>query len=229
VGTGFPKSIRATQGLLRLRFGAKRTRVANRSMVVFHVLQVLAILLVAIAMALALAHALELPGKLRLAKEIYLAIQTIYYPPNVAQPNGGRITIDQVQRSNGPTQCFPAGCMADHLGDAELVAQLKQGQVLSIEGVDSAGRPISVTLPLAGFARPTMDRQARPRCSRYSKGKFSRRYRYAGRGNAQMSLARESSRRSRRPSANRELQDTIGTGRFCTFRPSTASMVISRR
>lgn len=46
----------------------------------FHVLQVLAILLVAIAMALALAHALELPGKLRLAKEPYLIIQTIYYP-----------------------------------------------------------------------------------------------------------------------------------------------------
>src|SRR5215813_8238851 len=41
-------------------------------------LQVLAILLVATAMALALA--LELPGKLRLAKEPYLVIQTIYYP-----------------------------------------------------------------------------------------------------------------------------------------------------
>lgn len=31
-------------------------------------------------MALALAHALELPGKLRLTKEQYLAVQTIYYP-----------------------------------------------------------------------------------------------------------------------------------------------------
>jgi len=47
---------------------------------VFQALQVLAVLLVATAMALALAHALELPGKLRLAKEAYLAIQTIYYP-----------------------------------------------------------------------------------------------------------------------------------------------------
>jgi hypothetical protein len=31
-------------------------------------------------MALSLAHALEVPGKLRLNKEQYLAVQTIYYP-----------------------------------------------------------------------------------------------------------------------------------------------------
>ena len=46
----------------------------------FVALQVIAVLLVAGAMALALAHALELPGKRRLAKEQYLAVQTIYYP-----------------------------------------------------------------------------------------------------------------------------------------------------
>jgi hypothetical protein len=44
------------------------------------VLEVLTIMLAAITMSLALAHALELPGKLRLAKEQYLAVQTIYYP-----------------------------------------------------------------------------------------------------------------------------------------------------
>jgi hypothetical protein len=43
-------------------------------------LEVLSVILVAIAMALALAHALELPGKMRLGKEEYLAVQTIYYP-----------------------------------------------------------------------------------------------------------------------------------------------------
>ena len=42
--------------------------------------EVLAVVLVAIAMALTLAHALELPGKLRLDKEQYFAVQTIYYP-----------------------------------------------------------------------------------------------------------------------------------------------------
>jgi hypothetical protein len=47
---------------------------------VLQALQVVAVILVAVTMALALAHALELPGKRRLAKEPYLAVQTIYYP-----------------------------------------------------------------------------------------------------------------------------------------------------
>jgi hypothetical protein len=46
----------------------------------FRFLQVAAVILVAVAMALALAHALELPGKMRLSKEAYLQVQTIYYP-----------------------------------------------------------------------------------------------------------------------------------------------------
>jgi Domain of unknown function (DUF1772) len=46
----------------------------------FSVLQILTVILVAVAMALALAHALELPGKLRLGKDTYYAMQSIYYP-----------------------------------------------------------------------------------------------------------------------------------------------------
>lgn len=46
----------------------------------FNVLQILTVILVALAMAPALAHALELPGKMRLTKEAYFAVQTIYYP-----------------------------------------------------------------------------------------------------------------------------------------------------
>lgn len=43
-------------------------------------IQIITVLLVAMAMGLALAHALELPGKLRLDKETYVAVQSIYYP-----------------------------------------------------------------------------------------------------------------------------------------------------
>ena len=43
-------------------------------------LQISTVMLTAVSMSLALAHALELPGKLRLNKEDYLAVQTIYYP-----------------------------------------------------------------------------------------------------------------------------------------------------
>jgi Domain of unknown function (DUF1772) len=43
-------------------------------------LKALSLVVVAITMTTALAHALELPGKMRLPKEHYLAVQTIYYP-----------------------------------------------------------------------------------------------------------------------------------------------------
>jgi hypothetical protein len=46
----------------------------------FQILQVLSIVLVAVGVALSLSHALELPGKLRLPKETYIAVQSIYYP-----------------------------------------------------------------------------------------------------------------------------------------------------
>jgi hypothetical protein len=43
-------------------------------------LQVITAFLACVTFALCLAHALELPGKLRLDKEAYCAVQTIYYP-----------------------------------------------------------------------------------------------------------------------------------------------------
>ena len=46
----------------------------------FDVLRVLTVILVVLATAPALAHALELPGKMRVAKDVYFAIQPIYYP-----------------------------------------------------------------------------------------------------------------------------------------------------
>jgi hypothetical protein len=61
------------------------------------ILQVLTVLLVAVAMALALAHALELPGKMRLSKDVYYAMQPIYYPGftigGFAEPAGLILTI----------------------------------------------------------------------------------------------------------------------------------------
>lgn len=43
-------------------------------------LQILAVLLVAAAWAFAFAHAAEYPGKMRLERDAYLTVQTIYYP-----------------------------------------------------------------------------------------------------------------------------------------------------
>jgi hypothetical protein len=44
------------------------------------ILQVITLVLVAVGVSLTLAHALELPGKMRLGKEDYVAVQSIYYP-----------------------------------------------------------------------------------------------------------------------------------------------------
>jgi hypothetical protein len=44
------------------------------------ILQIITLVLVAVGVSLTLAHALELPGKMRLGKENYVAIQSIYYP-----------------------------------------------------------------------------------------------------------------------------------------------------
>ncbi len=46
----------------------------------FRFWQGLTILLVSVGTALALAHVLEFPGKRRLCRDLYLAVQTIYYP-----------------------------------------------------------------------------------------------------------------------------------------------------
>jgi hypothetical protein len=46
----------------------------------FEILQVFAVILAALAMVPAAAHALELPGKMRLHRNEYIAVQSIYYP-----------------------------------------------------------------------------------------------------------------------------------------------------
>jgi hypothetical protein len=46
----------------------------------YQALQIVSLLLVSAAMAFALAHAAERPGKMRLQREVYAAVQTIYYP-----------------------------------------------------------------------------------------------------------------------------------------------------
>ena len=43
-------------------------------------IQVLTLTVIVVALSASLAHALELPGKMRLAKDEYFAVQSIYYP-----------------------------------------------------------------------------------------------------------------------------------------------------
>jgi invasion protein IalB len=75
-------------------------------------------------------------------------------PARVNSERGVRIVVDQGQPITRPYDaCVPNGCMADHEGGAELVEQLKQGQILFLEGVDAANSPINLSVPLLDFAK----------------------------------------------------------------------------
>jgi len=71
----------------------------------------------------------------------------------VLQP-GTRVVIDQGQPMNAPyVICFPNGCMADYEASGELIGKLKKGQGLVIQGINGAGQPISLVVPLTDFAK----------------------------------------------------------------------------
>ena len=74
-------------------------------------------------------------------------------PPRVNTERGVRILIDQSEPIERPyASCHVNGCMAEYDAGAELVANLKHGRILALEAVDKANSPISLAIPLVGFA-----------------------------------------------------------------------------
>jgi len=81
-------------------------------------------------------------------------ILRVTLPLGVELVHGTRVIVD----NNAPLQstfavCFKNGCMSDYEGTAELLASLKKGQNLVIQGISSNGAAISTPLPLAEFAK----------------------------------------------------------------------------
>jgi invasion protein IalB len=67
---------------------------------------------------------------------------------------GTRVIVDQGQPMTGPyVICFNNGCMADYEASGELIGKLKKGQGLVIQGINGAGQPISLVVPLTDFAK----------------------------------------------------------------------------
>jgi invasion protein IalB len=67
---------------------------------------------------------------------------------------GTRVIVDQGQPMTGPyVICFNNGCMADYEASLELIGKLKKGQGLVIQGINGAGQPISLVVPLTDFAK----------------------------------------------------------------------------
>jgi invasion protein IalB len=68
--------------------------------------------------------------------------------------HGTRVIID----SNAPAQapyviCFQNGCMSDYEVTPELLANMKKGQNLMVQAINSNGAPLTLPLPLGEFAK----------------------------------------------------------------------------
>jgi invasion protein IalB len=67
---------------------------------------------------------------------------------------GTRVIVDNGQPMTGPyVICFNNGCMADYEASGELIGKLKKGQGLVIQGINGAGQPVSLVVPLGDFAK----------------------------------------------------------------------------
>jgi invasion protein IalB len=75
-------------------------------------------------------------------------------PLGMQLAHGTRMIIDQGQPAQQPYKiCFPVGCMSDYPVTDDMVAQMKKGQMITVQAINMQGTPISLPLPLADFAK----------------------------------------------------------------------------
>jgi invasion protein IalB len=81
-------------------------------------------------------------------------ILRITLPLGMSIQPGTRAIVDQGQPMQAPyVICFNNGCMADYEASGELINNLKRGKGLVVQGINGAGQPISLVLPLGDFAK----------------------------------------------------------------------------
>jgi invasion protein IalB len=81
-------------------------------------------------------------------------ILRVTLPLGMSLQPGTRVIIDQGQPMTGPyVICFNNGCMADYEASDALIQIMKKGQGLVVQGINGAGTPISLVLPLGDFAK----------------------------------------------------------------------------
>ena len=95
-------------------------------------------------------------------------ILRVTLPLGMQLVHGTRVIVD----NNPPPQspyviCFANGCMSDYEVTPELLANLKKGQNLVVQAINSNGAPLTLPLPLAASSpRPMTARRPIRRCSR---------------------------------------------------------------
>jgi len=82
-------------------------------------------------------------------------ILRVTLPLGMQLVHGTRIIVDNNPPLQGPyVICFQNGCMSDYEATPELIANLKKGQNLVVQAINSNGAPLTLPLPLAGeFAK----------------------------------------------------------------------------
>jgi invasion protein IalB len=81
-------------------------------------------------------------------------ILRVTLPLGMQLVHGTRVIVD----GNPPAQspyviCFANGCMSDYEMTPELLANMKKGQNLVVQAINSNGQPLTLPLPLAEFAK----------------------------------------------------------------------------
>ena len=78
----------------------------------------------------------------------------ITMPLGMALQPGTRVIVDDGQPISAPyVTCIPNGCMADYEASQELIDHMKKGKGLALQAMNGNGQPVSITLPLADFAK----------------------------------------------------------------------------
>jgi invasion protein IalB len=81
-------------------------------------------------------------------------ILRVTLPLGMSIAPGTRVIVDNGQPMTGPyVICFANGCMADYEASGELIGKLKKGQGLAVQGINASNQPITLTVPLADFAK----------------------------------------------------------------------------
>ena len=81
-------------------------------------------------------------------------ILRVTLPLGMLLGHGTRIIVDNNPPAQSPyVICFQNGCMSDYEVTPELLANLKKGQNLVIQAINSNNAPITLPLPLSDFAK----------------------------------------------------------------------------
>jgi invasion protein IalB len=81
-------------------------------------------------------------------------ILRVTLPLGTSLQPGTRVIVDQGQPMMGPfVMCVAGGCMADYEASDELIGTMRKGQSLHVQGISESGQPMSIPLPLDGFAK----------------------------------------------------------------------------